>query len=241
MSVNTGLTKCRENCNSRSIPFWALPYEALVLPGLQRPSCVLVSYSLTLKYSSPYILNDHAWVKPFWRIAMSEFTVCTFTTLPSFTIAVPVSGEGGPALAFVRDSDFLLPFLFGVCTTLEKIGVIAVLENSGLDMLLEYLLYCCICYADRPWCTSSWALYHFSMAEVSVSANMAPIQLVIVMQKGNPTENFIIPPSHIRSVQRNPMLLSTIQDRRCRWMFDFQSSQVSGLKELLEGFQICES
>lgn len=75
--------------------------------------------------------------------------------------------KGGSNSPCIWDSDTLMLFLSGVCENLEKMGVMAVLSDSGFYMTLDYMAY----YRGRDveWqqCTSSWLPYNFSMGEVS--------------------------------------------------------------------------
>lgn len=93
-------------------------------------------------YYHLYILNHHSKEQLIWHIAMSGFTVCTFMPFLCLACDGPISSEGSSAASLIWDSGMLASLPSGVCQTLEKMGVMAVLHDSGFEMSLGYMIYC---------------------------------------------------------------------------------------------------
>lgn len=61
----------------------------------------------------------------------------------------------------------LLSLPSGVRETLEEMGVMAFLHDSGFDMALSFMEYCRSRDVNFPQCASSWIPNDYSMCEVS--------------------------------------------------------------------------
>lgn len=104
-----------------------------------------------------------------WRIAVSEFTACTFTAFLYLTH----DGTSVPEC----DSDLLAPckpgilvlLSVGVREALQTMGVTAVLNETGFDMLLGYTAYCCSQDVEWSRWSSNWLPYSFELKEVSAA------------------------------------------------------------------------
>lgn len=87
---------------------------------------------------------------------MSAFTVCIFIAFLCLAHDGAVSGKGGSDLASILDHGTLMSLALGVCKSLKRMGLRASLHNSGSDMDLGYMAWCCGPDVDWLWGTWSW-------------------------------------------------------------------------------------
>lgn len=113
-----------------------------------------------------YVINGQADASLILNVAVSEFTVGTFTVflwLAHDEAFVPAGGCGLPTLF---ESGILVSLPVGVRDALKTTKVVAVLAETGFDISLGYMAYCwsqCINWSRS---SSNWLLYNFELSEV---------------------------------------------------------------------------
>lgn len=94
---------------------------------------------------------------------------------------------------------------------MKKIAVMAVLHDSGFNMELRYMAYCCSSDVDWPRCTSSWFPQDFKMGEVPYFPSCSASSNHLQNADGEPSIDLIVPVSSVLFVPGYITPLLTIQ------------------------------
>lgn len=132
---------------------------------------------------------------------------------------VPVSLRVVAVSRRIWDSGVLVSLPSGICRTLEKISLMAVLCISGFDMDLGDMAYSRSSDVDWTQCTSSLFPYDISTSEVSIFPSRSVSWIFDRSADGKTIGDCFIPTSPVVSVPENLTQLRATQAPVRRWVY----------------------
>lgn len=127
-------------------------------------------------------MNGHVGVAvvPLWVFLSSSYDV-------------PECDEGASSFPPVCDSGRLVLFPCDPCEILEKVGVMAVLYNSGLGIALDYMDYCGSCDVDWLLCMCLWLFWIKAWVRCPTFCHKVRFHHVVIVQMASQLQSVLYP------------------------------------------------
>lgn len=122
----------------------------------------------------------------------------------------------------------LLSLPSGFHETLEKMGFVTALYDSGFQMALGRLMYCCSRDVDWLQCASSWFPHAFTIGEVFDVMSSSASSTCRCCADCKPIIDPILPAWPVLFVSEDLTLLPTIRERVRQLLSEYHLSEVPG-------------
>lgn len=188
---------------------------------------LFIATTTVFSYYSPYILNNHGLTQLIFASPYPSFP-SVFSRLLLLSPWWSGFCWDRSSLPCIFDSGVFLLLPSDVCETLDNMSVGEVFCDSGVDIALGCMAYCCSPDVEWPRCTASWSPCEVNMGEVSDDPSRSTCLTSCLNADGKLKDDRILSVSPGRFVPGHLIPFPTIHERVLHWLSEYHPSEVPG-------------